>query len=497
MKKVKKIVLAYSGGLDTSVILAWLVEKYDCEVIAFVADLGQGEELGPVRAKAKKTGASKVYVENVQDEFVRDFVFPALMANAVYEGLYLLGTSIARPLIAKKQIEVARREKADAVSHGATGKGNDQVRFELTYYALMPGIHVIAPWREWDLASRTDLVNYAKKRGIPTPVTAAKPYSSDRNLLHISFEGGILEDPWMEPPESMFVLTRSPEKAPNRPEYVEVDFAGGIPVAVNGKKMGPAKLLAHLNALGGKHGIGRVDLVENRYVGMKSHGVYETPGGTILHAAHRAVESLTLDREVMHLRDSLMPRFAELIYNGYWYSPEMDLLKGMVVATQENVTGTARLKLYKGGITVAGRKSPVSLYRTDFATFEKETVFNQADATGFIKINALRLKIRSMLKQRKGLTWRRRRRGGGASAAKPTGSWRSSPPRSRTTSCSTGTTSPGASPTRGCWGSGGSCRRPRRSGSSRPCWRSAGRSNRGNSPSISPTRTSTWRSSAG
>jgi argininosuccinate synthase len=318
----------------------------------------------------------------------------------VYEGAYLLGTSIARPLIAKKQIEVARKEKADAVSHGATGKGNDQVRFELTYYALMPGIHVIAPWREWNLASRTDLVNYAKKRGIPTPVTASKPYSSDRNLLHISFEGGILEDPWAEPPESMFTLTRSPLKAPNRPEYVEVDFTGGIPVAVNGRKMGPAKLLAHLNAIGGRHGIGRVDLVENRYVGMKSRGVYETPGGTILHAAHRAVESITLDREVMHLRDSLMPRFAELIYNGYWYSPEMDVLKGTVVSTQGNVTGTARLKLYKGGIAVAGRKSPVSLYRTDFATFEKETVFNQADATGFIQINALRLKIRAMLKNR-------------------------------------------------------------------------------------------------
>ena len=402
MKNVKKIVLAYSGGLDTSVILAWLVETYRCEVVAFVADLGQGEELGPVRAKAKRTGASKVYVENVQDEFVRDFIFPALMANAVYEGAYLLGTSIARPLIAKKQIEVARKEKADAVSHGATGKGNDQVRFELTYYALMPGIRVIAPWREWNLASRTDLVNYAKKRGIPTPVTASKPYSSDRNLFHISFEGGILEDPWAEPPESMFVLTRSPLKAPNRPEYVEVDFAKGVPVAVNGRKMGPAKLLASLNATGGRHGIGRVDLVENRYVGMKSRGVYETPGGTILHAAHRAVESITLDREVMHLRDSLMPRFAELIYNGYWYSPEMEMLKGTIESTQGNVTGTARLKLYKGGITVAGRKSPVSLYRTDFATFERETVFNQADATGFIQINALRLKIRSMLGNRKG-----------------------------------------------------------------------------------------------
>ncbi|HEY7528890.1 MAG TPA: argininosuccinate synthase, partial [Candidatus Deferrimicrobiaceae bacterium] len=348
MKKVRKVVLAYSGGLDTSVILRWLIETYGCEVFAFVADLGQGEELAPVRAKAKKTGASKVYVEDVKDEFVRDFIFPALMANAVYEGSYLLGTSIARPLIAKKQIEVARKERAEAVSHGATGKGNDQVRFELTYYALMPGIRVIVPWREWDFASRTDLVNYAKKHGIPTPVTAKKPYSSDRNLMHISFEGGILEDPWAEPPEDMFVLTRSPEKAPARPVSVEVDFVRGVPTAVDGKKMGPARLLAHLNRIGGVHGIGRVDLVENRYVGMKSHGVYETPGGTILHAAHRAVESITLDREVMHLRDSLIPKFAELIYYGYWYSPEMELLKSMVVKTQENVTGTARLKLYKG-----------------------------------------------------------------------------------------------------------------------------------------------------
>ncbi len=402
MEKVKKVVLAYSGGLDTSVILRWLIETYECEVIAFVADLGQGEELAPVRAKAKRTGASKVYVEDVKDEFVRDFIFPSLMANAVYEGSYLLGTSIARPLIAKKQIEVARKEKAEAVSHGATGKGNDQVRFELTYYALMPGIRVIVPWREWEFSSRTDLVNYARRHGIPTPVTAKKPYSSDRNLMHISFEGGILEDPWAEPPEDMFVLTRSPEKAPGKPVYVEVDFVRGVPVAVDGKKMGPAKLLAHLNRIGGIHGIGRVDLVENRYVGMKSHGVYETPGGTILHCAHRAVESVTLDREVMHLRDSLIPKFAELIYYGYWYSPEMELLMSTVEKTQENVTGTARLKLYKGSCAVAGRKSPVSLYRTDFATFEKETVFNQADATGFIKINALRLKIRSMLKSGKG-----------------------------------------------------------------------------------------------
>jgi argininosuccinate synthase len=400
VKKVKKVVLAYSGGLDTSVILRWLIETYDCEVIAYVADLGQGDELAPVRAKAKKTGASKVYVENVQDEFVRDFIFPALMANAVYEGSYLLGTSIARPLIAKKQIEVARKEKADAVSHGSTGKGNDQVRFELTYYSLMPGIRVIAPWREWDFRSRTDLVEYAKKHGIPTPVTVRKPYSSDRNLMHISFEGGILEDPAAEPPEDMFVLTRSPEKAPNRPTYVEIDYVRGVPVAVDGKKMGPAKLLAYLNRLGGINGIGRVDLVENRYVGIKSRGVYETPGATILYVGHRAVESITLDREVMHFRDSLIPRFAELIYYGYWYSPEMELLRGMVEKSQENVTGTARLKLYKGSCTVAGRSSPVSLYRGDFATFEKETVFDQRDAEGFVKINALRLKIRAMRRDR-------------------------------------------------------------------------------------------------
>ena len=401
VKKVKKVVLAYSGGLDTSVILRWLIETYDCEVIAYVADLGQGEELAPVRAKAKKTGASKVYVENVQDEFVRDFIFPALMANTVYEGSYLLGTSIARPLIAKKQIEVARKEKADAVSHGSTGKGNDQVRFELTYYSLMPGIRVITPWREWDFRSRTDLVEYAKKHGIPTPVTVRKPYSSDRNLMHISFEGGILEDPAAEPPEDMFVLTRSPEKAPDKPTYVEIDYVRGIPVAVGGKKMGPAKLLAHLNMLGGINGVGRVDLVENRYVGIKSRGVYETPGATILYVGHRAVESITLDREVMHFRDSLIPRFAELIYYGYWYSPEMELLRGMVEKSQENVTGTARLKLYKGSCTVAGRSSPVSLYRSDFATFEKETVFDQRDAEGFVKINALRLKIRAMRRDRK------------------------------------------------------------------------------------------------
>jgi argininosuccinate synthase len=398
---VKKIVLAYSGGLDTSVILRWLIETYQCEVVAFVADIGQGEEVGPVRDKAIRTGASKCYVEDLKDEFVRDFVFPCLKANALYEGRYLLGTSMARPLIAKGQMAVVKREGADAVSHGATGKGNDQVRFELTYYTFDPNIRIIAPWREWSFRSRTDLVEYAKKHGIPTPVTAERPYSSDRNLFHLSFEGGILEDPWAEPPEKMYVLTVSPEVAPNRPTYAEIDFERGVPVAVDGNRMGPASLLTHLNRLGGENGIGRVDMVENRYVGMKSRGVYETPGGTILHAAHRAVESITLDREVTHLRDSLIPRFAELVYYGYWYSPEMEVLRATIEESQKNVTGTARLKLYKGNCDVVGRKSPVSLYDPDFATFEAEQVYQQADATGFIRLNALRLRIRGLTQQRR------------------------------------------------------------------------------------------------
>jgi len=393
---VKQIVLAYSGGLDTSVILRWLIETYQCEVVAFVADIGQGEEVGPVREKALRTGASRCYVEDLQDEFVRDFVFPCLKANALYEGRYLLGTSMARPLIAKGQMAVVKREGADAVSHGATGKGNDQVRFELTYYTFDPHIRIIAPWREWTFRSRTDLVEYAKRHGIPTPVTAERPYSSDRNLFHISFEGGILEDPWAEPPEKMYVLSVSPEVAPNRATYVELDFEHGVPVAVDGQRMGPAALLARLNRLGGENGIGRVDMVENRYVGMKSRGVYETPGGTILHAAHRAVESITMDREVMHLRDSLVPRFAELVYYGYWYSPEMELLRAMIDESQKNVTGTARLKLYKGNCDVVGRKSQVSLYDPEFATFEAEQVYQQGDATGFIRLNALRLRIRAL-----------------------------------------------------------------------------------------------------
>ncbi len=394
MNRVEKVVLAYSGGLDTSVILRWLVETYNCQVIAFVADLGQGEELDGVREKALNTGASKVYVEDVKEEFVREYVFTALKGNAVYESFYLLGTSLARPLIAKKQIEIARKEGADAVSHGATGKGNDQVRFELTYYALEPRITVIAPWREWDLKSRTDLIHYADRFSIPVPVTAEKPYSSDRNLMHISFEGGILEDPGREPPEDMFVMTVSPEEAPNEPEYVDIDFKAGEPVAVNGKEMRPHDLLAKLNEIGGKHGIGRVDLVENRYIGMKSRGVYETPGGTILFHGHKHLESITLDREVMRLRDTMVPRFSELIYNGYWFSPEMDALRALMDQTQEDVTGTVRLKLYKGNVIVGGRKSPNSLYRTDYATFEEEEVYDQKDAEGFIKINSLRLKIR-------------------------------------------------------------------------------------------------------
>ena len=397
--EIRKIVLAYSGGLDTSVILKWLLETYGCDVIAFVADIGQGEEIRPVREKGLRTGASKVVVEDLKEEFVRDFVFPCLKANAVYEGGYLLGTSMARPLIAKGQMAVARAAGADAVAHGATGKGNDQVRFELTYLALDPHIRIIAPWREWEFTSRSDLVAYAKRHGIPVPVTKAKPYSSDRNLFHISFEGGILEDPWVEPPADMFTLTVAPEKAPARPTALEVDFEEGVPVAVDGRRMGPVALLAHLNAAGGANGIGRVDLVENRYVGMKSRGVYETPGGTILHVAHRAVESITMDREVMHLRDALTPRFAELVYYGYWFSPEMEMMRAAIEESQRTVTGTARLKLYRGNCTVVGRKSKVSLYDPAYATFEEDPVYRQRDAEGFIRLNALRLRIRALMQK--------------------------------------------------------------------------------------------------
>ena len=402
MGDIRKIILAYSGGLDTSVILRWLIEQYKTEVIAFVADLGQGEDLEEIKEKAIKTGASKVYVEDLKDEFVRDFVFTALRANAVYEGMYLMGTSLGRPLIAKKQIEIAKKENADAVSHGATGKGNDQVRFELTYYALNPAIRVIAPWREWDFKSRKDLVSYAKNHGIPVPATKEKPYSCDRNLFHASYEGGILEDPWAEPPENMFEMTVSPDKAPNEPTYIDIDFEKGMPVRVDGEELSPVELLHKLNKIAGKNGVGRVDMVENRFVGIKSRGVYETPGGTILHAAHRAVESLTMDREVMHLRDMLTPKFSELIYYGFWYSPEMEMLKAAINESQKNVSGTARMKIYKGTVSVAGRRSPFSLYQKDLATFEEEKVYNQKDATGFIRINALRLSIKKLLEKVKG-----------------------------------------------------------------------------------------------
>lgn len=397
MEKIKKVVLAYSGGLDTSVILKWLIETYQCEVICFSADLGQGEELEAIREKAIRTGASKIYIEDVREEFVRDFIFPILRANAIYEGQYLLGTSIARPLIAKEQIRVAGREKADAVAHGATGKGNDQVRFEMTYMALNPDIKIIAPWREWNLNSRESLVEYAKKHNIPVPVTKARPYSSDRNLFHISFEGGVLEDPWKEPPENMYVLTVSPEKAPDKPAYIEIDYKNGNPVAVNGKRMSPANLLFYLNKIGGRNGIGRADAIENRFVGMKSRGVYETPGGTILHIAHRAVESITMDREVMQLRDSLIPKYSQLVYNGFWFAPEREMLQAAIDESQKNVTGRVRLKLYKGNCRVTGRKSENSLYRQDYATFEAEQVYRQKDAEGFIRLNALRLKIAAMV----------------------------------------------------------------------------------------------------
>ena len=400
MPDVRRVVLAYSGGLDTSVILRWLIETYRCEVVAYCADLGQGEELIPIRDKAMKTGAVGVHIVDLRETFVRDFVFPMLRANAVYEGSYLLGTSIARPLIAQAQVDVALQEGADAVAHGATGKGNDQVRFELTYAALAPQLHVIAPWREWNLNSRTSLIEFARRDDIAVPVTAERPYSTDRNLFHISYEGGILEDPWSEPPEKMFLLTQSPEAAPDVPVTIDVEFERGDPVAVDGRRREPVDLLTHLNRVGGEHGVGRVDLVENRYVGMKSRGVYETPGGTILHVAHRALESLTLDRELLHLRDSMVPRYAEMIYYGFWFSPERRALQTFMDECQQDVTGTVRLKLYKGNVVVTGRRSPRSLYRTDFATFEADSVYRQRDAEGFINLNALRLKIRSLRDRR-------------------------------------------------------------------------------------------------
>jgi len=391
---IKKIILAYSGGLDTSVMLRWLKEHYNCEVVCYCADVGQGAEMDGLEAKALETGASKLYIEDLREEFVRDYVWTALKANAVYEGVYLMGTSLARPVIAKRQIEIAQREAADAVAHGATGKGNDQVRFELTYYALQPSIKVLAPWREWEFKGRADLIAYARQHSIPVTATAEKPYSTDANLMHISYEGGILEDPWAEPPENIFQLTRSPENAKSEAEYVEISFASGEPVAIDGQRLGPVELLESLNRLGGEHGIGRIDLVENRFVGMKSRGVYETPGVTILQAAHRALESITLDREVMHLRDSLNVKFAESIYYGFWFSPESELLRKLVDETQKNVTGDVRLKLYRGNVIVVGRRSPRSLYDESVATFEADTVYNQRHAEGFIKLNALRLRMR-------------------------------------------------------------------------------------------------------
>jgi argininosuccinate synthase len=397
---IDKIVLAYSGGLDTSVILRWLLEQYHGEVIAFCADLGQAEELATVRERATATGAAAVHVEDLREEFVRDFVFPILRANAVYEAGYLLGTSIARPLIAKRQIEIARAAGAPAVAHGATGKGNDQVRFELTYYALEPGIVVIAPWRMWDLGSRSALIAYAERHRIPVTVTREKPYSTDRNLLHVSYEGGVLEDPWREPYPDMFLLTVGAEQAPDTPEYVEIEYEHGDPVAVNGERLSPAALLARLNTIAGRHGVGRLDLVENRYVGMKSRGVYETPGGTVLHVAHRAVESLTLDREVLHLRDGMVPRYAEMVYYGYWFAPERRMLQAALDEAQRDVSGVARVKLFKGHASVAGRRADRSLYDPAIATFEEGGIYDQKEAEGFIRLSALRLRIRELVAKR-------------------------------------------------------------------------------------------------
>ncbi len=403
MKKINKVVLAFSGGLDTSVILKWLQDTYQCEVVTFTADVGQGEEVEPARAKAQQLGVKEIYIEDLREEFVRDYVFPMFRANAIYEGEYLLGTSIARPLIAKRQVEIARETNADAVSHGATGKGNDQVRFELGYYALQPDIHVIAPWREWDLSSREKLLNYAEKNGIPVEMKkkTGSPYSMDANLLHISYEGRSLENPAVEPEESMWRWSVSPENAPDEAEYLDVEFRRGDVVALNGDAMTPAQVLTQLNQLGGKHGIGRLDLVENRYVGMKSRGCYETPGGTILLRAHRAIESITLDREVAHLKDEMMPRYAALIYNGYWWSPERSAMQTMIDATQDNVNGWVRLKLYKGNVIVVGRDSETnSLFDEAIATFEDDAgAYNQADAAGFIRLNALRLRMAAGMKK--------------------------------------------------------------------------------------------------
>lgn len=404
MKKINKVVLAFSGGLDTSVILRWLQEVYQCEVVTFTADIGQGEEIEPARAKAQRLGIKEIFIEDLREEFVRDYVFPMFRANTIYEGEYLLGTSIARPLIAKRQIEIAQETGADAVSHGATGKGNDQVRFELGYYALQPDIHVIAPWREWDLTSREKLLSYAEQHGISVEMKqkGGSPYSMDANLLHISYEGRSLENPALEPEESMWRWTQSPEAAPNESEYLELEYERGDIVAINGQRLTPAKILEQLNQIGGKHGIGRLDLVENRYVGMKSRGCYETPGGTIMLRAHRAIESITLDREVAHLKDELMPRYASLIYNGYWWSPERKALQTLIDDSQNNVNGWVRVKLYKGNVIIVGRDSKTdSLFDTHIATFEDDAgAYNQADAAGFIRLNALRLRIASKLRKR-------------------------------------------------------------------------------------------------
>jgi argininosuccinate synthase len=403
--EVNKVVLAFSGGLDTSVILKWLQDAYQCDIVTFTADIGQGEEVEPARAKAKKLGVKEIYIEDLREEFVRDYVFPMFRANTIYEGEYLLGTSIARPLIAKRQIEIARKTNSDAVSHGATGKGNDQVRFELGYYALQPDIRVIAPWREWDLTSRETLLQYAKKHGIPVEMKkkVGSPYSMDANLLHISYEGRMLEDPSQEPEESMWRWSVSPEKAPNQAEYLDIEYKQGDIVALNGKRLSPAGVLTQLNQLGNKHGIGRLDLVENRYVGMKSRGCYETPGGTIMMRAHRAIESITLDREVAHLKDDLMPRYASLIYNGYWWSPERKMMQLMIDSSQSQVNGWVRVKLYKGNVIVVGRDSKSdSLFDPHVATFEDDGgAYNQTDAAGFIKLNALRMRIAANLKGKK------------------------------------------------------------------------------------------------
>ncbi len=391
-----KVVLAYSGGLDTTVLLTWLQEKFNAEVICYCANVGQEEELDGLEEKALRHGAVKCYVDDVQDEFARDFIYPMMQANAIYEGTYLLGTSIARPLIAKRMTEIAIADGAEAICHGATGKGNDQVRFELTAYAIKPDIKVIAPWRmpkEFTFQGRADMIRYLEEKGIPSSVSAKKPYSMDRNMLHISFEGGILEDPWNEPDENMWCMTKPLSQARDEPEYVEIEFAKGLPVAVNGEKLGPAALVKKLNALGCEHAIGRIDIVENRYTGMKDRGVYETPGGTILHHAHRAVESITMDREVMHLRDSFIPKYAELVYNGYWFAPEREMLQAAITKSQENATGTVRVKLYKGGVHVCGRKSPYSLYDPNIVSFDEAGGYDQSDATGFIKLNALRLRV--------------------------------------------------------------------------------------------------------